>query len=130
MSTIPNAPGGATPPVPPTVLPTVPLTPDARQSYEDMYALAEAAVQATSDGTILGSLNDSKDAIGAVISADNEARLKQDDASFQALQAQLKIANDALKKLKSDIAGVAAKIGIFGQVASGIAKVLSLVPGI
>ena len=126
MSTIPNAPGGATPPVPPTV----PLTPDARQSYEDMYALAEAAVQATSDGTILGSLNDSKDAIGAVISADNEARLKQDDASFQALQAQLKIANDALKKLKSDIAGVATKIGIFGQVASGIAKVLSLVPGI
>lgn len=117
MSTLPNMPGGATP--------ALPLSPDARQSYEDMYALAEAAVQNTSDPTILGSLNDSKDAIGAVISADNEARIKQDDASFQALQAQIKIANHALMKLKSDIAGVATKINIFGQVASGIAKVIS-----
>jgi hypothetical protein len=116
MSTLPNTPGAT---------PSLPLSPDARQSYEDMYALAEAAVQNTSDPAILGSLNDSKDAIGAVISADNEARLKQDDASFQALQAQLKIANDALAKLKSDIAGVATKIGIFGQVAAGINKVLS-----
>ena len=122
MSTVPNTPGGATP--------TVPLTPDVRKSYEDMYALAEAAVQATSDSTILGSLNDSKDAIGAVLSRDNDARRNQDDASFQALQAQLKIANDSLKKLQSDIAGVATKINIFGQVAGGIAKVLSLVPGI
>jgi hypothetical protein len=122
MSTVPNAPGGATS--------SSPLSPDARQSYEDMYALAEAAVQNTSDPTILGSLNDSKDAIGAVISADNIARLHQDDASFQALQAQIKIANDSLTKLKSDIAGVATKIGIFGQVAGGIGKVLSLFPGI
>jgi hypothetical protein len=118
MSTIPNTPGGASQPLP--------LNPDARQSYEDMYALAEAAVQNTSDPTILGSLNDSKDAIGAVISADNAAQLQQDDASFQALQAQIKIANDALTKLKSDIAGVATKINIFGQVAAGIDKVISI----
>jgi hypothetical protein len=117
MSTLPNAAGGATP--------GSPLSPDARQSYEEMYKLAETAVQATSDPTILGSLNDSKDAIGAVISADNKARLQQDDASFEALQAQLKIANDSLTKLKSDIAAVATKINIFGQVAAGINKVLS-----
>src|ERR1700728_4561574 len=104
MSKIPDTPGGATP--------NSPLSPDARQSYEDMYALAEAAVQNTSDPTILGSLNDSKDAIGAVISADNQAGLKQDDASYQELQAQIKIANDSLTKLKSDIAAVATKIGI------------------
>lgn len=122
MSTIPNTPGGATP--------SLPLSPDARQSYENLYALAEAAVENTSDPTILGSLNDSKDAIGAVLSADNEARLKQDDASFQALQAQIKIANDSLKTLQSDIAGVASKIKIFGQVAAGISAVLSIVPGI
>jgi hypothetical protein len=122
MSTLPNTPGGATP--------TLPLSPDARQAYIDLYDKAELAVQATSDATILGSLNDSKDAIGAVLSADNEARLQQDDASFKALQAQLQTANDSLKKLKSDIAGVATQISIFGQVAAGIDKVISLFLGI
>ena len=125
MSTTPNTPGGGASNGPAL---TFPLSPDVRKSYEDLYALAEAAVQNTSDGTILGSLNDSKDAIGAVISADNEARLKQDDASFQALQTQIKIANDSLKKLKADIAGVAGKIKIFGQVASSINTLLKFVP--
>lgn len=114
-----SAPGGATP--------EIPLSPDVRKMYEDLYAKAELAVQATSDGTILGSLNDTKDAIGAVLSADNEARIAQDDASFKAVAAQIKIANDAMKKLAADIAGVASKIKIFGDVASGIAQLLSFV---
>jgi hypothetical protein len=125
LSTPPTTPvptGGTTP--------ALPLTADARAKYENLYALAEAAVQNTSDPTILGSLNDSKDAIGAVISADNAAQLAQDDASFQALAAQIKIANDSLKKLQTDIAGVASKIKIFGEVASGITQLLSLFPAI
>jgi hypothetical protein len=110
--------------------PTIPLTPETRQAYEDLYAKAELAVQATSDGTILGSLNDSKDAIGAVISADNEARLQQDDASFKAVQTAIGTASDALKKLAADIAGVASKIKVFGDVASAINTVLTLISAI
>jgi fumarate hydratase class II len=114
----------------PPATPAIPLTPETRQAYEDLYAKAELAVQATADGTILGSLNDTKDAIGAVISADNEARLKQDDASFKAVEAQIAAANDAMKKLAADIASVASKIKIFGQVAAGINQVLGLVSGL
>lgn len=115
-------PGGATP--------TIPLTPETRQSYLDLYAKAELAVQATADGTILGSLNDTKDAIGAVISADNKARLAQDDASFKAVQTAINTASDSMKKLAGDIAGVASKIKIFGDVASGINTLLTLVSAI
>ena len=114
--------------VPPAgATPTIPLTPQTRQAYEDLYAKAELAVQATSDGTILGSLNDTKDAIGAVISADNKAQLAQDDASFKAVQTAIGAANDALKKLAGDIAGVASKIKVFGDVAGAINVVLGLV---
>jgi hypothetical protein len=122
LSTTPITPGGATP--------EIPLSADARATYEALYATAEAAVKATADPTILGSLNDSKDAIGAVISADNAARLKQDDVSFKDLLKQIGVANDSLKKLAGDIAGVASKIKIFGEVATGINKALSLFPGI
>jgi fumarate hydratase class II len=118
MSDVVVPPAGATP--------TIPLTPETRQAYEDLYKKAELAVQATSDGTILGSLNDTKDAIGAVLSADNEARLAQDDASFKAVQTAIDAASDAMKKLAGDIAGVASKIKVFGDVASGINTVFSL----
>jgi len=114
--------------VPPAgATPTIPLTSQTRQAYEDLYAKAELAVQATSDGTILGSLNDTKDAIGAVISADNQAQLAQDDAIFKAVQTAIGAANDALKKLAGDIAGVASKIKVFGDVAGAINVVLGLV---
>jgi len=119
MGDVQAAPGGGTP--------TIPLTPEARQAYEDLYAKAELAVEATSDGTILGSLNDTKDAIGAVLSADNEARLAQDDASFKAVETAIDAANGALKKLAGDIAGVASKIKVFGDVASGINTLLTLI---
>ena len=42
-----------------------------RARYQNLYSTAEAAVQNTTDGTILGNLNDSKDAIGALIAADD-----------------------------------------------------------
>jgi hypothetical protein len=109
---------------------TIPLTPETRQAYKDLYAKAELAVQSTSDGTILGSLNDTKDAIGAVLTADNEARLAQDDASFKLVQAQIKVASDAMKKLAADIASVASTIKVFGDVASGISTVLALVSAV
>ena len=110
--------------------PTIPLTPETRQAYQDLYDKAELAVESTADGTILGSLNDTKDAIGAVLSEDNKARLAQDDASFKAVQAAIDAANKAMKKLAADIASVASTIKIFGDVAAGINQLLGLVSGL
>lgn len=121
MSTSPATPG----PVGPD--PTIPLTPDARKAYEDLFNTNEAAIEATADPDLLQSLADTQLSIGAVLTADNEARLKQDDASFAALRTQINAANSSLKKLQKDIAGVATKIDAIGAVASGIVKVLGFV---
>jgi ABC-type transporter Mla subunit MlaD len=122
LSTTPITPGGATP--------TLPLTPDARQAYKDLYTANETAIENTTDGTLLQSLNDTQFAIGGVLSADNEYRLNQDTAQFNALLTQINAATAALKKLQSDIAGIASKVSAFGAVAGGIAKVLSFFPAI
>jgi hypothetical protein len=107
-------------------MPEVPLTPDARNKYQALLDANEAAIENTDDPNLLASLNDTQLALAAVLTADNEAKLKQDDASFAALRTQMAAANDSLKKLQKDIAGVAAKIGVIGDVATGIVKVLGL----
>lgn len=121
MGTSPTAPGGTTP--------TIPLTPEARKAYQELFDKNEAAIESTTDVTVLDSLNDTQDAIGAVLSADNEYRLDQNTANFNALLTQINGANDSLKKLQKDVAGIASKISAFGDVAAGIVKVLSLVGG-
>jgi hypothetical protein len=107
-------------------MPEIPLTPDARNTYEALFDANETAIENTADPELLESLNDTQLSIGAVLTADNAARLKQDDASFEALKTQMKAANDSLTKLQGDIAGVATKIKAFGEVATGITKVLGL----
>jgi KAP family P-loop domain len=82
----------------------IPLSAEARARYLNLYSEAEAAVQNTGDATILGNLNDSKDAIGAVITADNQARLVQDEASFDALRKQLSAAEAQLQKVNLQVA--------------------------
>jgi len=120
---LPTTPGGS------GATPTIPLTPEARKAYEDLFAKNEIAIEGTTDVGLLQSLDDAQDAVGAVLSADNEYRLNQDTAHFQALQTQINAANDSLTKLKKDIAGISSKISVLGDVAAGIAKVLSLVTG-
>ena len=122
LSTTPIPAGGATP--------TLPLTPETRQAYIDLYAKNEIAIEGTIDGTILQSLNDAQLSVGAVLSADNEYRLNQDTALFNALLKKIKIASASLSKLQSDISGVASKIAVLGDVAAGINKVLTLVSAI
>jgi hypothetical protein len=110
--------------------PTLPLTPDARKAYEDLYAKNQIAIDNTIDGTILQSLNDAQLSVGGVLSADNQYRLSQDTALFNALSTQIKIACASLIKLRLDISGVESKIAVLGDVAAGINKVLTLVPAI
>jgi hypothetical protein len=76
---------------------------------------------------LLDGLNDAQLAIGGVLSADNEYRLSQDDAKFQALAGKIGAANDSLTALQGQVAGIAGKVAAIGAVASGIAKVLTLV---
>jgi len=110
--------------------PTLPLSADIRAAYEDVYAKNQAAIEGTTDFELLTSLNDSNDAIGSLLSADDQFHIHSDSATFQTLLTQIGVTNKGLKVLQTKIAGIAGDIGKFAMVASAINKVLSMVPGI
>jgi hypothetical protein len=110
--------------------PTIPLPPDVRASYEDLYAKNQAAIDSTNDFAVLQSLNASQLDIGNLLSADDQYRIHSDTAQFQAMLTQINTTNTGLKTLQTKIAGVSSKIAVFGQVVGAINKVLSLFPGI
>jgi hypothetical protein len=62
-----------------------------------------------------GSLNDAAQALGDVLTHENQVEIQANTAAFTALTPEMKTANDALKKLKDQQDAIAAKIGISGQ---------------
>jgi hypothetical protein len=115
---------------PGTAGPTVPLTPDARSAYEAVYTANQTAIENTIDVDLLKSLNASQLDIGNLLSADDQYRLNQGTAQFQALLTAINGTNAGLKTLQTKIAGIAGGIATFGEVVGAITKVLSFVPGI
>jgi hypothetical protein len=114
----------------PSSTPAIPLSPDVRTAYEDIYAKNQAAIEGATDFDLLTALNASQLDIGGLLSADDQYRLNADTAQFQAILTQINATNSGLKALQTKIAGVASKISTFGAVLGAIDKVLSLVPGI
>ena len=110
--------------------PTVPLSPEVRTAYQDLYAKNQAAIEGTADFELLTALNASQSDIGGLLSADDQCRLNVDTAQFQAMLTQINTTNGGLKTLQTKIAGIAGGIAKFGAVMGAIDKVLSLIPGV
>jgi hypothetical protein len=115
---------------PGTAGPTVPLTPDARAAYEALYATNETAIENTNDVELLKSLNATQLDIGNLLSADDQYRLNQNTAQFEALLKAINGTNAGLKTLQTKIAGIAGGIAKFADVVGAINKVLSVIPGV
>jgi hypothetical protein len=115
---------------PGTAGPTVPLTPDARAAYEALYATNQTAIENTADVDLLKSLNATQLDIGNLLSADDQYRLNQNTAQFEALLKAINSTNAGLKILQTKIAGIAGGIAKFGEVVGAITKVLSVIPGV
>lgn len=130
MSTTPVNPaggGGGNPGVDTT---TYPLKPEVRQAYEDLYAATKKSFENTNDNDAVQYLGDIELWIGGVLSADDQALIAQDDASFAALKKTVADANSGLKKVQADMEKIAKKIGTIATVVAGITKVLSYFPAI
>jgi septal ring factor EnvC (AmiA/AmiB activator) len=121
VSTTTTNPGG-------TGTPTFPLPPDVRTAYEDTYAKLQTAIENSADPVLLTLLNDSRMAIADVITADNQYRISQDDASFAALNKKFTAANDSLKTLQAQMEGIAKKVGAVASALAAVNKLVSLVP--
>lgn len=116
--------------IPTPGVPTVPLPPDVRTAYEDLYAKNQMAIEGTLDFDLLTVLNATQSNIGGLLSADDQYRLNANTAQFQAMLAQINTTNGGLKTLQTKIAGIAGGIAKFGAVVGAINKVLSLIPGV
>ena len=109
--------------------PVIPLTPDVRAAYQNLYDKYEAAIENTTDPTLLAELNSSQADVDDVLSKDDMYRLHANAALFQELLDQINCTNAGLKTLQAEIAATASRIKAIGDILSAINQVVTLIPG-
>ena len=114
--------------VPPN--PTIPLTDEVRNAYQDLYNTMEAAIEATADVATLEALNAKMADVDNVLTKDDMYRLHANSELYEALLKQINDTNDGLKTLQDQIESIATDFNEAGQILAAISKVLSLIPGL
>ncbi len=110
--------------------PTIPLTPDVRAAYQDLYNKMQAQLDSTMDLAAIEALNTWQPEVDQVLTKDDEYKLRADTAVFNALRKQIDFTNDGLKTLRDQISSIASHFSMAGDILAAIEKVLSLVPGV
>ncbi len=118
-----------TPRATPPRSPSIPLAPAVRAAYRDLYNKYEAAIEDTTDPSVLAALNASQAQVDDILTKDAMYRLHADTALFQALLEQINSTNADLAKLKAQIAAIASDISTAGEIIGAINKVLSFFSG-
>jgi len=117
-------------PVVPAGSPSIPLSTEVRQAYEDLFHSLEDAIENTTDLALLQALNPMQTEVGNVLTKDNMFRMHQNTELLAALQQQIDDTNEGLRTLQKQISSIAAGFNVAGDVLAGINKVLSLIPGL
>jgi hypothetical protein len=112
------------------VRPTIPLAPEVRQAYQNLYDKMQDAIQKTTNVALLQALNTWQGEVDDVLTKDNMYRLQATSALFDALLKQINDTNDGLEKLKGQIEDISAGFQEAGQVLGAIKQVLAFIPGI
>ena len=107
---------------------TIPLTPEVKAAYQDLYDKIQAAIDSTMDLATVEALNRWWREVDQVLTQDKEYTISQDTNIFAALQKQIKYVNDGLAGLRSEISSIASHFAMAGDIIAAIDKVLTLVP--
>ena len=110
--------------------PTIPLTPEVRAAYPDLYNKMQAAIDSTMDLATLQALNAWHPKLEQVLTQDDKYKLSADSAIFESLQSQINYVNQGLKTLRDQISSITSHIAMAGDIIAAIDKVLTLVPGV
>lgn len=110
--------------------PTIPLTPEVRAAYQDLYNKMQAAIDSTMDLATLQALNAWHPKLEQVLTQDDKYKLSADSAIFESLQSQINYVNQGLKTLRDQISSITSHIAMAGDIIAAIDKVLTLVPGV
>jgi len=108
--------------------PTIPLTSEVRDAYQNLFDRMQEAIERTTNVALLEALNTWQGEVDDVLTKDNMYRIKASSALFDALLEQINETNAGLEKLKKQIESIATGFQIAGQVLAAVNKVLSLVP--
>jgi hypothetical protein len=120
----------ATPPVnTPPANPSIPLTPEVRAAYQDLYGKIQSGIDSTMDLATVQALNTCQAEVDQVLTEDDEYRLSSDTAIFSRLQKQIDSTNQGLETLRSQISSIASHFAMAGDIIAAIDKVLTLIPG-
>lgn len=106
---------------------TIPLTPETRAAYQNLFDKIQAAIDSTMDLAALEALNRWQPEVDRVLTQDDEYRLSQDTNVFTALQKQIKHVNDGISELRGQISSIASHFAMAGDIIAAIDKVLSFV---
>jgi hypothetical protein len=117
-----------TPPTTPPA-PTIPLPPELRAAYQDLYNKFETAIENTTDVGALEALNASQLDVGNLLTKDGELQLAANTALYNALLDQINGTNVDLKALQTQILAISNGISTFADILGAINKVLTLIPG-
>jgi septal ring factor EnvC (AmiA/AmiB activator) len=119
----------ATPPVNnSSASPAIPLTPDVRAAYQDLYNKMQAVLDGTMDAAVIEALNAWQPQVDQILRKDDEYKLTADTNIFAALQQQIDSTNKGLKTLQDQISSVASHLAMAGDIIAAINKVFTLIP--
>ncbi|MFZ0302621.1 MAG: hypothetical protein WAL75_08050 [Terracidiphilus sp.] len=110
--------------------PTIPLTPDVKAAYQDLYNKMQAALDSTMDADVVEALNAWQPQVDRILKQDDEYKLSADTSIFAALQQQISDTNKGLKTLQAQISSIASHFAMAGDIIAAIDKVLTLIPGV
>lgn len=95
-------------------------------AYQAALDILNEQCESTSDKEAVRILNDAAQALSDMLTKDNMVHLEANAAQFTTLTPQMKKSNEALKKLKDQLAWIAAKIADVGKVMGAVNDVLAL----
>ena len=104
--------------------------PDNVQVYQALYDALGRAYWDASDMNSKDTIQGVREAVHNIVTNLNEAQLEANTAKFLAIVPTIKNANDALKKIQTDINNITKNINTAGTVLAAISKVLSLTSGL
>jgi hypothetical protein len=108
----------------------IPLRPDLKAAYQDLYNKIQAAIDSTMDAATVQALNPQLYEIDQLLTKNDEYTISSDTAIFQALKTQIDSVNQGLTKLRGEIDSISSHFAMAGTVIAAVDKVLSLIPGL
>ncbi|MGA2806864.1 MAG: hypothetical protein ABSE87_01950 [Terracidiphilus sp.] len=108
--------------------PNIPLAPEVRAAYQDLYNKIQAGIDSTMDEATIEALNTWQPQVDDVLTKDDLYKLNADTAVFSALQQQINSTNQGLTTLRDQISSIASHFTMAADIIGAIDTVLKLVP--